>query len=190
MEIVFASANEHKVMEVEQKMGGSWKLKSLNAIGCTEEIPETGSTLEENARIKARYVWERYGCDCFADDTGLEVVALDGKPGVFSARYAGPQKNAADNMALLLSELKDKSNRSARFRTVICLIQSGREHLFEGVVDGKIIDSPRGAEGFGYDPVFVPDGLDTTFAEMSMDAKNTMSHRARALQSLASFLSK
>ena len=169
-------------------MGGVIKLKSLNAIGCNEEIPETGSTLEENARLKARYVWETYNVDCFADDTGLEVESLDGAPGVYSARYAGPQKNPADNMALLLSELKGKSNRRARFRTVICLIQGGREQLFEGVVHGEIIESARGSEGFGYDPIFVPEGSTKTFAEMTMEEKNTMSHRGRAIASLALFL--
>ncbi len=187
-ELIFASGNENKVAEVEYKLGGVIKLKSLNAIGCNEEIPETGSTLEENARLKARYVWETYNVDCFADDTGLEVESLDGAPGVFSARYAGPQKNPADNMALLLSELKGKSNRRARFRTVICLIQGGREQLFEGIVYGEIIESARGSEGFGYDPIFVPEGCSKTFAEMTMEEKNTMSHRGRAIASLAVFL--
>jgi XTP/dITP diphosphohydrolase len=187
-ELIFASGNENKVAEVEYKLGGVIKLKSLNAIGCNEEIPETGSTLEENARLKARYVWETYNVDCFADDTGLEVESLDGAPGVYSARYAGPQKNPADNMALLLSELKGKSNRRARFRTVICLIQGGREQLFEGVVYGEIIESARGSEGFGYDPIFVPEGSTKTFAEMTMEEKNTMSHRGRAIASLALFL--
>ena len=187
-ELIFASGNENKVAEVEYKLGGVIKLKSLNAIGCKEEIPETGSTLEENARLKARYVWETYNVDCFADDTGLEVESLDGAPGVFSARYAGHQKNPADNMALLLSELKGKSNRRARFRTVICLIQGGREQLFEGIVYGEIIESARGSEGFGYDPIFVPEGCSKTFAEMTMEEKNTMSHRGRAIASLAVFL--
>ena len=187
-ELIFASGNENKVAEVEYKLGGVIKLKSLNAIGCNEEIPETGSTLEENARLKARYVWETYNVDCFADDTGLEVESLDGAPGVYSARYAGPQKNPVDNMALLLSELKGKSNRRARFRTVICLIQGGREQLFEGVVHGEIIESARGSEGFGYDPIFVPEGCSKTFAEMTMEEKNTMSHRGRAIASLAVFL--
>lgn len=188
MEIVFASANEHKVLEVEHKLGGTWKLKSLNALGCQEEIPETGQTLEENARMKARYVWDKYGVDCFADDTGLEVEALGGRPGVFSARYAGPQRNAADNMSLLLKELSGSANRKARFRTVICLIIDGEEHLFEGVVRGVILEQPRGTEGFGYDPLFVPEGRTTTFAEMSIDEKNNLSHRGRALQALAVYL--
>jgi len=188
MEIVFASANENKVQEVERKLGGVHSLKSLNAIGCTEEIPETGNTLEENARMKARYVWEKYGVDCFADDTGLEVVALGGRPGVYSARYAGPQRNATDNMALLLQELSGSANRKARFRTVICLITDGEERMFEGVVEGTIIEQARGTEGFGYDPVFVPDGLNTTFAEMTIDEKNTLSHRGRAIQALSVYL--
>jgi len=187
-ELIFASGNENKVAEVEYKLGGVVKLKSLHAIGCNEEIPETGNTLEENARIKARYVWETYRVDCFADDTGLEVEALGGAPGVYSARYAGPQKNPADNMALLLSELEDKTNRRARFRTVICLIREGKESLFEGIVNGEIIEQARGAEGFGYDPIFVPEGFSKTFAEMSMDEKNTISHRGRAIASLAAFL--
>ncbi|MFM9005664.1 MAG: RdgB/HAM1 family non-canonical purine NTP pyrophosphatase [Flavobacteriales bacterium] len=186
--MVFASANEHKVQEVAHKLGGMWKLKSLNAIGCTEEIPETGATLEENARMKARYVWENYGVDCFADDTGLEVEALGGRPGVYSARYAGPQRNAADNMALLLQELSGHTNRRARFRTVICLIIGGEEHQFEGVVEGVILNQPRGTEGFGYDPVFVPEGRASTFAEMTLSEKNMLSHRGRALQKLAAFL--
>ena len=188
MEIVFASANEHKVQEVERKLGGTHTLKSLNAIGCVDEIPETGDTLEENARMKARYVWENYNLDCFADDTGLEVDALGGRPGVYSARYAGPQRNAADNMALLLRELTGITNRKARFRTVICLIVDGEERLFEGIVDGTIIKEARGTEGFGYDPVFVPDGFDRTFAEMTIDEKNAMSHRGRAIQALATYL--
>lgn len=187
-ELIFASGNENKVAEVEYKLGGVVKLKSLKAIGCNDEIPETGNTLDENARIKARYVWDNYHVDCFADDTGLEVEALNGAPGVYSARYAGPQKNPADNMALLLSELKDKSNRRARFRTVICLIREGKEYLFEGIVNGEIIEQARGTEGFGYDPIFVPEGYKITFAEMSMDEKNTISHRGRAIASLAAFL--
>ena len=188
MEIVFASANEHKVQEVECKLGGTHTLKSLNAIGCVDEIPETGDTLEENARMKARYVWENYNLDCFADDTGLEVDTLGGRPGVYSARFAGPQRNAADNMALLLRELSGIANRKARFRTVICLIVDGEERLFEGIVDGTIIKEARGTEGFGYDPVFVPDGFDRTFAEMTIDEKNAMSHRGRAIQALATYL--
>jgi len=189
IELVFASGNENKVAEVEYKMGGSFKLKGLKSIGCLEEIPETGDTLEENARMKARYVWEKYGVNCFADDTGLEVESLGGAPGVLSARYAGPQRNTNDNMALLLSNLRDKSNRRARFRTVICLIENGAEQLFEGKVTGSIIEEGRGLEGFGYDPIFLPDGFEKTFAEMNMEEKNTISHRGRAISALAEFLS-
>jgi XTP/dITP diphosphohydrolase len=187
-ELVFASGNDNKVAEVEFKMGGSIKLRGLKSIGCTEDIPETGDTLEENAIMKARYVWENFGVSCFADDTGLEVESLQGAPGVLSARYAGPQRNTRDNMALLLSNLSDKSNRRARFRTVICLIDNGVEHLFEGIVNGTIIEQGRGEEGFGYDPIFLPDGSDKTFAEMSMEEKNDLSHRGRAIAALKQFL--
>jgi XTP/dITP diphosphohydrolase len=187
-ELVFASGNDNKVAEVEFKMGGSIKLRGLKSIGCTEDIPETGDTLEENAIMKARYVWENFGVSCFADDTGLEVESLKGAPGVLSARYAGPQRNTRDNMALLLSNLSDKSNRRARFRTIICLIDNGVEHLFEGIVNGTIIEQGRGEEGFGYDPIFLPDGSDKTFAEMSMVEKNDLSHRGRAIAALTQFL--
>jgi XTP/dITP diphosphohydrolase len=187
-ELVFASANENKVAEVEYKIGGTIKLRGLLSIGCTEDIPETGQTLEENAIKKARYVWDKYGVDCFADDTGLEVEALGGAPGVFSARYGGPQRNASDNMKLLLDNLRNKSNRSARFRTVICLIENGVEYLFEGVVSGTIIDEARGAEGFGYDPIFLPVNSTRTFAEMNMEEKNKLSHRGRAIAALSEFL--
>ena len=187
-ELVFASGNDNKVAEVEFKMGGSFKLRGLKSIGCTEDIPETGNTLEENAIMKARFVWENFGVSCFADDTGLEVESLQGAPGVLSARYAGPQRNTRDNMALLLSNLSDKSNRRARFRTIICLIDNGVEHLFEGIVNGTIIEQGRGEEGFGYDPIFLPDGSDKTFAEMSMVEKNDLSHRGRAIAALTQFL--
>jgi len=188
MELVFASANENKVKEVEYKLGGNLRLQSLRSIGCTEDIPETGQTLEENARMKARYVWDNYHVDCFADDTGLEVDALDGAPGVASARYAGEQRNSSDNMDLLLANLAGKNHRSAQFRTVICLIQGGVEYLFEGVVRGEIMDQRKGSDGFGYDPVFCPEGMSRTFAEMTMDEKNTISHRGRAIAKLAQFL--
>jgi XTP/dITP diphosphohydrolase len=188
MELVFASANENKVLEVEHKLGGDIRLKSLRAIGCNDDIPETGETLEENARMKARYVWDNYKVDCFADDTGLEVDALDGAPGVYSARYAGPQRNSEHNMDLLLTNLHGKSNRKAQFRTVICLISGGEEFLFEGVVRGEIIEQRQGTDGFGYDPVFRPEGANETFAEMTMDVKNTISHRGRAIALLSHFL--
>lgn len=190
MELVFASGNENKVMEVEKKLGGTVKLKSLGAIGCTEEIPETGLTLEENARLKARYVWSNFGLNCFADDTGLEVEALHGEPGVYSARYAGDHKNPQDNMALLLERLQNSSNRAARFKTVICLIIEGKEYLFEGTVDGSIIPNGRGEEGFGYDPIFQPNGYERTFAEMNLEEKNRISHRGRAIAQLSEFLAK
>jgi XTP/dITP diphosphohydrolase len=188
MELVFASANENKVAEVEHKMGGTFKLKSLTSIGCNEEIPETGATLEENAQIKARYVWEKYRINCFADDTGLEVNALQGAPGVFSARYAGPQRNSNDNMDLLLQNLAGNDNRVAQFRTVICLILQGQEFIFEGIVHGEIIAERKGSDGFGYDPIFQPEGRKKTFAEMTMDEKNTLSHRGKAIAKLADFL--
>jgi XTP/dITP diphosphohydrolase len=188
MELVFASGNANKVKEVESKMGGVFSLKGLSDIGCTTDIPETSDTLEGNARQKAWYVWDNYKVNCFADDTGLEVEALNMEPGVLSARYAGAQKNPADNMALLLERLKGIDVRKARFRTVICLIIDGEEHLFEGIVEGEILEQPRGNEGFGYDPLFQPIGYAITFAEMAMDEKNRISHRGKAIQQLADFL--
>ena len=189
MELVFASGNEHKVYEVAKKLGGSIPLKGLHDIGCTTDLPETSDTLEGNARQKARYVWDNYRVSCFADDTGLEVTALDMAPGVYSARYAGDQRNSADNMRLLLDNLQNQSDRSARFRTVICLILEGEEFLFEGKVQGSIRPEPSGTEGFGYDPVFEPSGYAITFAEMSIEEKNTISHRGKAIAALRDFLS-
>jgi len=188
MELVFASGNEHKVYEVAKKLGGSIPLKGLHDIGCTTDLPETSDTLEGNARQKARYVWDNYRLSCFADDTGLEVTALDMAPGVYSARYAGAQRNSADNMRLLLENLQNQLNRSARFRTVICLILEGEEYLFEGTVQGTIRHEPSGTGGFGYDPVFEPSGYATTFAEMSIEEKNIISHRGKAIAVLADFL--
>jgi len=188
MELVFASGNEHKVYEVAKKLGGSIPLKGLHDIGCTTDLPETSDTLEGNARQKARYVWEHFGVNCFADDTGLEVFALDMAPGVYSARYAGGQRSSTDNMRLLLENLKNQSDRSARFRTVICLILEGEEYLFEGTVQGTIRPEPSGTEGFGYDPVFEPSGYAITFAEMSIEEKNTISHRGKAIAALRDFL--
>ena len=185
--IIFATNNKHKLEEVSALLHN--KILSLNDINCTEDIPETADTLEGNALLKARYIYEKFGVDCFADDTGLEVEALDNAPGVYSARYAGEQKNAEDNMNKLLSELQDKSNRKARFRTVIALILNGKEYLFEGEVKGIIEKEKRGNEGFGYDPIFTPDGYDKTFAELSMETKNTISHRGRAVAKLIDFLS-
>lgn len=188
MEIVFASNNKHKLHEIAAILGPEFKLKSLADIGCHQDIPEPWPSLEENALAKARFVYERYGLNCFADDTGLEVDALGGKPGVLSARYAGPGKDSRDNMLKLLEELKGTENRRARFRTVVALIQNGEKHLFEGIVEGNIIHAPQGEGGFGYDPVFVPDGYDQTFAELPPELKNTISHRFRAIEKLVGFL--
>jgi XTP/dITP diphosphohydrolase len=217
MRIVFATNNLHKLQEVRQILGDSFEVLSLKDIGCDVDIPETGQTLEENALQKARFVYDNYHIDCFADDTGLEVEALNGAPGVYSARYAamepispmspigpmgpiGPKSHDSEaNMARLLRELSDKDNRKARFRTVIALIQKKdvcpcgctsikQEHLFEGIVNGEIMHERSGVEGFGYDPVFRPDGYDQTFAEMSAEQKNHISHRGRATAKLAEFL--
>ena len=211
MKIVFATNNKHKLDEIRSILGDSIEVLSLNDIGCDVDIPETGKTLEENALQKAQYVYDNYHIDCFADDTGLEVEALDGAPGVYSARYAALPDNPVKseggasshdseaNMTRLLYELNGKDNRKARFRTVIALIQkkdvcpcgctSIKEiHKFEGIVEGEIIRERRGGEGFGYDPIFQPNGYDKTFAELGMDIKNHISHRARATQKLAEFL--
>lgn len=186
--LVFATNNAHKLEEVSAMLGTSVSLMSLNDIGCHTDIPETGTTLEENALIKARYIHEHYGMDCFADDTGLEVEALDGAPGVYSARYAGEGHNSEENIRKLLHELEGKDNRKARFRTVFALIINGKEHLFEGIVKGEIIATKRGTSGFGYDPVFVPEGFTQTFAEMSDAQKNKISHRAIGVNKLCKFL--
>jgi XTP/dITP diphosphohydrolase len=212
MKIVFATNNKHKLDEIRSILGDSIEVLSLKDIGCNVDIPETGKTLEENALQKAQYVYDNYHIDCFADDTGLEVEALDGSPGVYSARYAALPDNPVKsegatsshdsdaNMTRLLYELNGKDNRKARFRTVIALIQkkdicpcgcsSIKEiHKFEGIVEGEIIRERRGGEGFGYDPIFQPAGYDKTFAELGMDIKNRISHRARATQKLCEFLS-
>ena len=186
--LVFATHNDHKLSEAAAILGPDVPLLSLKDIGCLREIPETASTLEGNARLKARYINSLYGCDCFADDTGLEVEALDNAPGVYSARYAGEPCNPQANIEKLLYELKGKANRRARFRTVVALIIESGEHLFEGVINGRIIDEQRGRSGFGYDSVFIPDGGEQTFAEISAEEKNLISHRAKAIGSLASFL--
>lgn len=188
MELVFATQNPNKAKEIEAKLGTGFSIIGLDALGITEEIPETAPNLEGNALQKARYVYQKTKRNCFADDTGLEVEALNGEPGVLSARYAGLQKNAEDNMALLLTNLKDKPNRSAQFRTVIALIIDGEEHLFEGVAKGTIIETKQGNEGFGYDPIFVPDGHTRTFAQMGLDEKNLLSHRAKAFDKMKEFL--
>ncbi|MBO7144626.1 MAG: RdgB/HAM1 family non-canonical purine NTP pyrophosphatase [Salinivirgaceae bacterium] len=186
--LVFATHNSHKASEINNLLGGLYEIRELDAIGITEDIPENGDTLEANAREKARYVYDRTGLDVFADDTGLEVEALGGRPGVYTARYAGEECDSVKNMKKLLAELEGQSNRKARFRTVICLISGGVEHLFEGVVNGTITTSFSGTEGFGYDPVFMPDGENRTFAEMPLTEKNKISHRGLAVEKLVSFL--
>jgi XTP/dITP diphosphohydrolase len=189
-QIVFATNNTHKLDEIRKIANDQLQLLSLSDINCNEEIDETGVTLEENALLKARYVKERYGYDCFADDTGLEVEVLDGEPGVYSARYAGEGCHPEENMQKLLSILEGVENRQARFRTVIALLINGEEHLFEGVVNGWIIEEKRGGSGFGYDPIFMPAGYHQTFAELGNDIKNRISHRAQATEKLLAFLLK
>lgn len=186
--IVFATNNEHKLKEVQHIVGKSFNLLYLKDIGFSGDIPEDFDTLEENASQKARFIHDKYKLDCFADDTGLEVDSLNGEPGVFSARYAGSQKDPQDNIQKLLFNLKGKQNRDAQFRTVVSLIISGEEHRFEGVIKGTIVEQPRGADGFGYDPIFVAKGYSQTFAEMDISLKNIISHRGIAIKKLASFL--
>ncbi len=188
MQLVFASNNKHKVSEVSQMLGQAFRLRTLIDIGCKSDIPEPWPTLEQNALAKARFVYQKYGLDCFADDTGLEVDALGGMPGVISARYAGENPTSADNYLKLLREMEGMKNRAARFRSVFALILDGQEYLFEGVAQGRIINEPIGERGFGYDPVFIPDGYDQTFAEMSLELKNTISHRFHATMKLVEFL--
>ena len=191
MKIVFATNNLNKLTEIRKIMGNNFEIVSLSDIGCHEDIPEKGQTLKDNALIKARYIYEKYHINCFADDTGLEVDALGGAPGVYSARYAGGEGHDSNaNMKKLLSELENVSDRKARFRTVIALIIDGKETTFEGIVNGKIIRVRRGGEGFGYDPIFQPEGYNQTFAEMGLDIKNHISHRAKATQKLADYLLK
>ena len=190
MKLVFASNNKNKIQEIQALVPKTIQIVSLEDIGCTEDIPETADTIEGNAILKANYVTEKYGYDCFADDTGLEVEALNGAPGVYSARYAGEQKDANDNMDKLLSELKDKTNRKANFKTVIALNLNGNQNLFTGIINGKIIEEKIGTNGFGYDPIFVAEGFDKTFAELSMEEKSTISHRGIAVKELILFLQK
>ena len=188
--LVFATNNKHKLEEIRSMSGDDYEILSLADIDCHDDIPETADTLEGNALIKAHYVSDRYGLDCFADDTGLEVTALGGAPGVHTARYAYPDRHDPEaNTAKLLRELKGKADRSACFRTVIALILGGKEHLFEGRVDGLIAEEKRGTEGFGYDPVFIPELTGRTFAELGVEIKNHISHRARAVAQLLYFLS-
>lgn len=188
MKLVFASNNKNKIKEIQQLLPDSIQILSLEAIGCHEEIPETADTIEGNAILKANYVTEKYGYDCFADDTGLEVAALNGEPGVYSARYAGEQRNAEDNMNLLLANLNQKDNRSAQFKTVIALNINGTQHLFTGIAKGKITTEKSGSQGFGYDPIFQPEGYNETFAELALETKNQISHRGKATQLLISYL--
>jgi XTP/dITP diphosphohydrolase len=188
MTLVFASNNEHKIKEINSLLGSSFKLLSLHDINITEDIPEEEPSIEGNALSKARYVFKATGMDVFADDTGLEIDALNGLPGVHSARFAGENKDSSANIEKVLSMLGNSQNRSARFRTVIALIIDKKEYLFEGVVTGTIIRERRGGEGFGYDPIFMPDGKNQTFAEMGLTEKNTVSHRARAFEKLKTFL--
>ena len=187
--IVFATNNKHKLDEISKILGENFEIVSLKDIGCDIDIPETGDTLEVNALQKAEFVREHYGIDCFADDTGLEVDALNGQPGVHSARYAeGTDHDSNANMDKLLKELGNNNNRKARFRTVIALLLNGETHLFEGIVNGHIAYEKHGTEGFGYDPIFVPEGYEQSFAELGMEIKNYISHRARAVKKLADFL--
>ncbi len=187
-EIVFATNNKHKLEEIRRILGAAYNVLGLHDIGCDDDIPETADTLEGNAAIKARWVKEKYGYDCFADDTGLEVDALGGRPGVYSARYAGPAHDSAANVALLLKNLEGVENRRARFRTVIALVRGDDMTLVDGTVEGVITRSLHGDNGFGYDPVFMPEGHDVTFAEMDAEAKNAISHRGRATEKLRMLL--
>lgn len=191
MKIVFATNNKHKLEEIKDILGKNFEIVSLTEIGCHEDIPETGSTLQENARQKSTYVVEHYNQNCFADDTGLEVEALGGEPGVYSARYAeGTDHDSEANMRKLLAKMEGQSNRKACFRTVISLIIDGVEHQFEGKVEGRIATEKHGMEGFGYDPIFIPEGYDKSFAELGEEIKNQISHRARAVKKLAEYLEK
>jgi XTP/dITP diphosphohydrolase len=187
-QLVFATNNAHKLEEVAAKIKGQIKLLSLKDIDCTDDIDETGTTFSENASIKSHYIYNKYHLNCFGDDSGLEIDALDGRPGVYSARYAGEHGNHAANNIKVLEQLKSTDNRSARFRTVISLIWNGEEHFFEGTVEGTIRKELSGGAGFGYDPIFQPNGYTTTFAEMSLDQKNSISHRAKAMDGLLDFL--
>lgn len=189
MQLVFASNNQNKIKEIQQLLPSSIEILSLESIGCHEEIPETADTIEGNAILKANYVTEKYGYNCFADDTGLEVAALNGEPGVYSARYAGEQRDAGDNMNLLLENLLEKADRTAQFKTVIALNLNGNQHLFTGIAKGKITTEKSGNQGFGYDPIFQPEDFDKTFAELSLEIKNKISHRGKATQLLIAFLS-
>ncbi|MBW6482164.1 MAG: non-canonical purine NTP diphosphatase [Vicingaceae bacterium] len=188
LKLVFATNNKNKIKEINVLLTNSIKLLSLKDIGCIENIPETADTIEGNAIQKAEYIYKNYGYNCFADDTGLEIEALNGEPGVYSARYAGEQKNSEENMNKVLEKLKDKSNRNARFKTVIALIIDGKLTCFEGIIEGEITEDKSGLEGFGYDPIFKPKGYGKTFSEMSMTEKNNISHRGKAINKLIKHL--
>ncbi|MBT9872241.1 non-canonical purine NTP diphosphatase [Bacteroides salyersiae] len=186
--LVFATNNLHKLKEVSAILGDKIKLLSLNDINCHTDIPETSDTLEENALLKAKFIHNHYGINCFADDTGLEVEALNGRPGVYSARYAGDAHNSEANMLKLIQDMEGKENRKAQFRTVISLILDENTYQFEGIIKGRIIEEKRGLSGFGYDPIFIPEGYDKTFAELGDEIKNKISHRAQAINKLCKFL--
>ena len=188
MKLVFATQNQNKVKELKQLMPKSIELLSLTDINCNDDIPETAPDLKGNASQKSHYIFGKFNINCFADDTGLEIEALNNEPGVYSARYAGPQKNSEDNMNLVLEKLKNESNRKARFKTVISLIINGDEHIFEGVCNGEITTKKSGNKGFGYDPIFKPNGFDVTFADMPLSEKNKISHRGKAVKLLVDFL--
>ena len=190
MKLVFATNNRHKLEEVKAILGNKIEVLSLNDIDCHDDIPETADTLEGNALIKARYIYEKFGVDCFADDTGLEVEALNGEPGVYSARYAGEDCNPEANMYKLLQNLTGENNRNAQFRTVIALIINGEEKLFNGIVKGTISREKMGNAGFGYDPIFIPEGFSESFAQMTSEMKNSISHRYRATDELSNYLKK
>ncbi|WP_314033640.1 non-canonical purine NTP diphosphatase [Xanthocytophaga flava] len=188
IQLCFATNNRHKIEEISRLVGNNFHIVSLQEIGCYEELPETHDTIEENAFEKAEYVWEHFGVSCFADDSGIEVEALNGEPGVNTAFYAGPQRNANDNMDLLLKKLQGKANRNAHFRTCIALIINGEKYLFEGRIEGLILERQQGTGGFGYDPIFMPNGYQKSFAEMTLDEKGSISHRGKAVQKLIEFL--
>jgi XTP/dITP diphosphohydrolase len=188
MQLVFASNNKNKIKEIQLLVPSDIQILSLEDIGCLEDIPETADTIEVNAILKANYISENYGYNCFADDTGLEVEALDGEPGVYSARYAGEHRDANDNMEKLLANLEGKSNRNAQFKTVIALNLDGKQNLFAGVINGKIIEEKIGTNGFGYDPIFIADGYSKTFAELTLEEKSVISHRGLAVKQLVDFL--
>ena len=188
MKLVFATNNKNKIIEVQQLLPDSIEIISLESIGCFEDIPETGETIEENAILKTNYVTQKYGYDCFADDTGLEVETLNGEPGVFSARYAGEQRSSEDNMNKLLDTLSNETNRNAQFKTVIALNLNGKQYLFTGIAKGKITLEKTGNQGFGYDPIFKPEGFTETFAQLSLEEKGAISHRGKATEQLIAFL--